>query len=564
MKQLNDLPIKLKIVGNVLILLLFLFISSAYSWYAMNSIGIELEDIAELDMPLTGNLTLITEHQLEQSIHFERVLRYGYLRTTDDSYTPKMKSEIVLFEKLSKQVNAEIMEGEELAQKGISEAHSADEIKEFELVLQGLKGIEKEHADFEKKSHQVFDLFFEGRLHDAEVLAEEVEEQEDYLNNTLLALLNEIEQFTGRAILQAEEHEKSAIKALVVIGLGCFFFGGFISWIISNNIINRLKSSAGSLSIIASGDLTQQIVVEGNDELGELQQSMRKMSVDLRDMLSRIAAVTDQLATNSEEVSVTMLKTANNIQDQQTETEHVSVAMSEMSLAVNEVSKGVAATSEETNSANTEAANGLKLVQSTIEDIEKLASQVGESATVIAELERDSENINTVLDVIKNVAEQTNLLALNAAIEAARAGEQGRGFAVVADEVRTLAGRTQDSTEEINQIIDKLHKGARKATASMQASQEQTQTVVDNATLAGTSLNTIASSVAQIDEKSTQIASAAEQQNAVAENMKDNIGRVSEVAMHNAASIEQTTVAGQEIAHIAEELRGLVEQFKVK
>lgn len=564
MKQLNDLPIKFKIVGNSLILLGFLILSSIYTLYSMNSIGIELEDIAELDIPITKNLSLVTEHQLEQSVHFERAFRFGILKNMNDSYAIGLKSEIDKFEKLGMQVNSEILEGEMTTENAISVAHTDDAVKEFNSVLQALKNIEEEHEAYTNQARQVFKLLGEGKLQEAEVLTEEVEKQADNLSKVLLALLTEIEEFTEQAMLRAEEHNNQVIQIMILIGLCGLFFGGFISWILSNNIINRLESSAESLSIIASGDLTRQIVVEGKDELGKLQQSMLKMSVDLRDMLSRIAAVTDQLATNSEEVSVTMLKTANNIQDQQTETEHVSVAMSEMSLAVNEVSKGVAATSEATNGANTEAVNGLKLVQSTIEDIEKLASQVGESATVIAELERNSENINTVLDVIKNVAEQTNLLALNAAIEAARAGEQGRGFAVVADEVRTLAGRTQDSTEEINQIIDKLHKGARKATASMQASKEQTQTVVENATLAGTSLNTIASSVAQIDEKSTQIASAAEQQNAVADNMKDNIGRVSEVAMHNAASVEQTTVAGQEIAHVAEELRGLVEQFKVK
>jgi methyl-accepting chemotaxis protein len=238
--------------------------------------------------------------------------------------------------------------------------------------------------------------------------------------------------------------------------------------------------------------------------------------------------------------------------------------MNQMSIAVADVSGSVNSAVESTNKATSEAEHGKDLVKSTVEGIQRLANQVEENALVSDELEQDSQNIFTVLDVIKSIAEQTNLLALNAAIEAARAGEQGRGFAVVADEVRTLAGRTQDSTEEINQIIDKLQIGAQKVTASMRVSKQQTEEVVSKATQAGASLDQIASSVAQIDEQSTQIATAAEQQNAVAQNMNDNIHQVNESAMHNAASVEETTVAGQEIARIAEELSAMIDHFKVR
>ncbi len=318
------------------------------------------------------------------------------------------------------------------------------------------------------------------------------------------------------------------------------------------------------LQRVADGDLTSSIEVSRKDEIGDLMHGIQSMQQQLREMISKIGATTHQLSTTAEEVSEVMKESSSSIQDQQSETEQISTAMNEMNCAVQEVSKNVAQASTAANGANVETENGRKIVEDAVTGIRQLATQIESTAEVISQVEQNSENINTVLDVIKGIAEQTNLLALNAAIEAARAGEQGRGFAVVADEVRTLAGRTQESTAEINQIIEDLQSGAGQAVQAMNQNLEQTRTVVEKATLAGASLTTIATSVAQIDDMSTQIATAAEQQTAVAENMNNSIDHISDMAATTATSAKQTSQTGLDLAQIATDLQGLVDQFCLK
>lgn len=555
---LNKLSLKTKLMGFASILLGLLILSSGYAIYSMNSIGKELAAIAEEDIPLTEIIAQVTTHQLKQAVQFERALHHGVMLKTEDTALSRFREAIKSFDEGTEQIEAEIHEAELLAEQAMKHS-SGDELTEFTAVNDKLKDIEKVHKEFVEHAHTTFATYTEGKTHEAEQMAEKVEHEEENLDKSLESLLVEIGKFTEESAKLAEAHEHTAVSILSIIALVSILLGLVISWMFANSIISAIRKA----TVTASGDLSQAIVVNSDDEIGDLLRAINGMRQKLLDMLSEISGTTAQLSTASEEMSAITAQTSETIQSQRSETEQVATAMNEMTTTVQQVAVNINHTASAADEANQQTSEGSQIVQQAIAQINKLAEQVETSSHTINDLEKHSEAINTVLDVIKGIADQTNLLALNAAIEAARAGEQGRGFAVVADEVRTLAGRTRKSTDEINDMIEKLQTGSRQAVAVMDQSREEAKSAVEFATQTGDALATITQAVGKINEMSTQIASAAEEQGSVAEEINRNIVKINDMSNQTANGASETATASQDLARMATELQGLVKRFTV-
>ena len=356
------------------------------------------------------------------------------------------------------------------------------------------------------------------------------------------------------------QHFKRIAYSIVILVLISVLSG--ISWYM-NRSLKPLQHLAAFMRDISEGDLSAQLEVKGNDEIGQLQGAAKRMVDQLRDVLGRISGISQELASSAHQMTDIAEKTNQGIVQQQTEIDQVASAMTEMAQTSQGVAQYATEAASAASNADRETNQGRAVVHETIDSIKNLATEFESAAAVISELEKDTDNIGSVLDVIKGIAEQTNLLALNAAIEAARAGEQGRGFAVVADEVRTLASRTQQSTQQIQGMIERLQVGATDAVKVMMQSQQGVLASAEKAALTGDSLDSITHSISSINEMNIHMATTAEQQLAVAEEISRNIENISQVARKSAEGGVRTTTTSEQLGEMAEKLQSFLGRFKL-
>ncbi|XOZ34835.1 methyl-accepting chemotaxis protein [Halomonadaceae bacterium KBTZ08] len=360
-----------------------------------------------------------------------------------------------------------------------------------------------------------------------------------------------------------ERDRSTAVTEIIATTIGVLVAAVLIAWGLTRSIMQPVRQAVDVTSRVASGDLRVEVDSNRTDELGQLLDALGTMVTSLRELVGRIDTTATNIASSSDQLSTVTQQTSQGVNQQKDQTDQVATAMNEMVSTVNDVARSAEEAFNAANEASQKSTSGEKAVEETVSYIADLNRQADTTMERLQALQSDTQNISTVLDVIKSVADQTNLLALNAAIEAARAGENGRGFSVVAEEVRSLAQRTQTSTSEIETLIERLVTSASQSVTDMETGTKLANQTLDSARSTGETIREMASAVENIQQYNSQIATAAEQQTSVAEDINRSVTQIRDVSDQSAASANEVSSASEKLARLGEDLREQVSRFRV-
>ncbi|WP_341964412.1 methyl-accepting chemotaxis protein [Pseudomonas sp. RC10] len=364
------------------------------------------------------------------------------------------------------------------------------------------------------------------------------------------------------AVVSKEQYEGANV-GIISVSVAAVLLTVLLAWLLTKSIVNPLSRAVRVAEEIAGGDLTRPIEIDGKDEPAQLLKALGTMQQNLRKTIELISGSATQLASAAEELSAVTEESSRGLQQQNNEIEQAATAVNEMTAAVEEVARNAVSTSEASQQSNQTARQGRDRVVETVKSIQDMTQQIQATTGLVEGLAEQGRDIGKVLDVIRSIAEQTNLLALNAAIEAARAGEAGRGFAVVADEVRALAHRTAQSTTEIEQMVAGIQSRTGDAVQSMSRNTDSTRSTLSLASSAGDALELITEAISQINERNLVIASASEEQAQVSREVDRNLVNIRDLAAQTAAGANQTSAASHELSRLAVDLKAMVTRFVI-
>lgn len=508
----------------------------------MSKIRAATEDITSASVPSIRALDEFTQLTLRL-----RVLSYRLLTNREPDVQQKTLEAFELR-------NQQIRTAQGIYEKLISSTEERNAYNEYVRLLGQYRQIEERMKSL-SRANQVNEL--------RTLLNTELLENSEQVNAVLTRLLDINNNDANATNQRAKDQYDMAFDLVVGLLVVATALTLLFAWLLTRSITLPIAQALEAAEEVAEGNLTRPITVDGNDEAGRLLAAMAKMQHKLRDTLQRIAGSATQLASAAEELNAVTDESARGLTQQNNEIEQAATAVNEMTSAVEEVARNAVSTSEASRNATTSAGDGRDLVQETVSAIERMSTDVQATASLIGDLANESRDIGKVLDVIRGLADQTNLLALNAAIEAARAGEAGRGFAVVADEVRALAHRTQQSTSEIERMIGSIQTGTEHAVDSMRNSTERAESTLNIARGAGLSLDTINTAILEINERNLVIASAAEEQAQVAREVDRNLVNIRDLSVQSATGASQTSAASGELSRLAVDLNGMVGRFRL-
>jgi len=500
----------------------------------------------------------------------------GRLTQVHESIYPTLEGSEKNLVHLEKVIN---LLGSAVATEEKDDVDTAQEIVQtMQATFKKLAGLDATQAEKLKSLQQGLNNYFSAAqaltlgMLNGSVQANQIAPRSEAMQTTLNAFRDELKKFRNDRYAAFTETVKAANEAAQLsLSLGAIIGGVLLiilaatGHFIARGITNTIANVSDNLQKLASGegDLTLRLSIHSQDDVGKLAGHFNTFMDKLQGIIQQLKGHSDHVGTAADELANIARLSHGGMERQRSDTDQVATASNEMAATVMEVTNSAEQGSEAASAANSAADVGSNVVNETIDIINRLADDVEQGENAVNQLRQDSQNVGTVLDVIRGIAEQTNLLALNAAIEAARAGEQGRGFAVVADEVRTLASRTQESTQEIQAMIESLQSSAGQATTIMERGKGTSEEGVTKAAEAGEALRNIAEAVSVINDMNTQIAGAAKEQSAVATEMDKNITNISHATEENTKNSNQLAGAGNSLTEIATQLQRVVGQFKV-
>ncbi|ELJ8544013.1 methyl-accepting chemotaxis protein [Vibrio cholerae] len=561
MKWFNNLSITQKMIALVGCLLALTLMVSTYSITKMKRVAVEIEAIAHDNLPLAKLMTDMTVHQLEGAITLERVFRAAGIESSQGKQQNQYQAQLM---ELVNKFKQEFNQSRQLLESSIEHAISPSIRSYLTNLEQDLDSLGREHQEFERKLNDLLNELRSGR--EVKLLvadAEQIEQLQISLDQRLIDILRKIEQATEQSVLVTEQEEREALWGMIYLSAFAIIFGLLLGFAFSKQIVIAIARARKLANEMAEGNFSQRAKVTTGDEIGQLITSMNTMAQSLSHIVGEVIDRANTIASTVTQLASSAESNKKSVQQQQANTEQVTSAMAQMAITITEVASSAEESSAATARAQENARYSCDILSETETVSRQLVANAQQSQQMIVELEASTRQIESFVLVVEGISKQTNLLALNAAIEAARAGEQGRGFAVVADEVRALASRSQQATHEIKGLIQTLVERAQSATKMIDSSDRQIEESFSSITAAKKQLDSINLALLELTSANTQVAAASEEQSVAADEISHNMTDIRDAGETIMLSAQETAQASEELAQQAQGLKLLMGRFVI-